>query len=106
MKDFRTYQIAVDFYHICSKLQMGQHLRVQLQRAASSIALNLAEGSGRRSAREQRRFFDIAMGSLRETQAILDLCPTQAEHARKMADCLAAHLYRLIQVVQSRADRG
>ena len=81
-------------------------LSSKLQRAASSIALNLAEGSGRRSAREQRRFFDIAMGSLRETQAILDLCPTQAEHARKMADCLAAHLYRLIQVVQSRVDRG
>ena len=106
MKDFRTYQLAVDFYHLCSKLQLRYHLRDQLMRAASSIALNLAEGSGRRSAREQRRFFDIAMGSLRECQAILDLCPSQSSTARKRADSLAAHLYRLIQVVQSRADRG
>ena len=32
----------------------------------------------------------IEVGSLREAQAILDLCPTQAERARKMADCLEA----------------
>ena len=97
MKDFRTFNLAVDFYHICSKLQMGRVLRDQLQRAASSIALNLAEGRGKSSVREQRRFFDIAMGSLRECQAILILERLTDTEAWMVLDSLGAHLYRLIQ---------
>ena len=37
----------------------------QVERAASSIALNLAEG-GRRRGRDPRRFFDMAHGSAGE----------------------------------------
>ena len=97
MKDFRTYQIAVDFYHLCAKLQLRYHLRDQLMRAASSIALNLAEGRGKHGMREQRRFFDIAMGSLRECQAVLILERLTDTEAWQVLDSLGAHLYRLIQ---------
>ncbi|MGE3386767.1 MAG: four helix bundle protein [Bdellovibrionales bacterium] len=38
-----------------------------------SIALNLAEGSGKETNADRRRFYQIAMGSLREAQAIIDL---------------------------------
>jgi len=71
------------------------HLRDQLKRAASSVVLNLAEGAGRGTNADQRRFFQIAMGSLRESRAILDIANITLHD--ELADKLGAHLYRLIQ---------
>ena len=45
----------------------------QLRRAASSIPLNFAEGYGKHTKREQRRFFMIARGSACEVAAALDV---------------------------------
>ena len=44
----------------------------QVERAASSIVLNLAEG-GRRNGRDPRRFWDMAHGSAGEIRGALDL---------------------------------
>ena len=76
---------------------MAGHLKEQLSRAASSIVLNLAEGSGRQSPKDQARFFHIAFGSLRECQAILDLAPSSGNSTVVLADNIAAHLYCLIR---------
>lgn len=94
-KNFRTYKLAVEFYHLTGTLQVESHLRMQLSRAASSIVLNLAEGAGRSYGKDQARFFQIAFGSLRECQAILDLARNSSQ-ALENADILAAHIYRLI----------
>jgi four helix bundle protein len=102
IKNFRTYELAVEFYRLCLDLSLERYLKDQLNRAASSIALNLAEGSGRSTAREQKRFFDIAMGSLRESQAVLDLAPNSAAAIRKCGDQLGANLFCLIQAVAKR----
>ncbi len=71
LKSFRSYQIAVRFYWVCEKLKGAQHLQNQLLRASSSIALNLAEGRERVTDADRRRFYRMAMGSVRECQAIL-----------------------------------
>ena len=97
VRNFRTYNLAVEFYRLTRTLQLPRHLKEQLDRAASSIALNLAEGAGRRTKPDQCRFYTIAFGSLRETQAILDLAANENYQAVKSADTLAAHLYRLIK---------
>ena len=78
-------------------LKLPRELREQLARAASSIALNLAEGRGKPTRADQLRFFHIALGSLRECQAILVLGELTTSAAFEMLDMLGAHLYRLIQ---------
>ena len=97
MKNFHTFSLAVEFYRLASELPLKGNLRDQLSRASSSIVLNLAEGAGRSSQADQCRFYSIAMGSLRECQAILDLATSRCPTAEKVADKLAAHLYKLIK---------
>ena len=45
----------------------------QIDRAATSIALNLAEGNGKYAPKDRCRFFDIARGSALECAAALDV---------------------------------
>ncbi|HEY8749719.1 MAG TPA: four helix bundle protein [Tepidisphaeraceae bacterium] len=45
----------------------------QLDRASNSIALNIAEGNGKFTAKDRCRFFDIAHGSALECAAGLDI---------------------------------
>ncbi len=96
MKNFRTYQFAIEFYRAAKALPLSGPLASQLDRASSSIALNLAEGAGRISKNDRKRFYKIAFGSLRECQAILDLAAPCPPALVALADKLAAHLYRLI----------
>lgn len=46
----------------------------QIRRAATSVSLNIAEGSSRRTKAERRRFYEIARSSVVEIDAILDAC--------------------------------
>ena len=97
MKNFRTYQLAVQFYRLSQALALSGNARDQLQRASRSIVLNLAEGRGKPSLADHKRFFYIAMGSLRECQAILDLELLGQSEASALLDKLGAHLHRLIK---------
>ena len=95
--NFGTFDSAVTFYRSSRSIILPSHLKDQFDRAASSIVLNLAEGAGRTGRADSARFFSIAMGSVRECQAILDLSTTDQSEAVHQADSLAAHLYRLLQ---------
>jgi four helix bundle protein len=73
----------------------------QLRRAVSSIPLNFAEGYGKRTAKEQRRFFMIARGSTNEVAAILDvglhlsiISQDRYEQGMELCDHLARMLTR------------
>ena len=49
------------------------HLKDQLDRAATSVVLNIAEGAGEFSRDEKQRFYRMARRSATETAAILDI---------------------------------
>ncbi|HKL39906.1 MAG TPA: four helix bundle protein [Cryomorphaceae bacterium] len=79
----------------------------QLYRASFSIALNIAEGSGRFSKRDRKNFFVIARSSVFECIAILDILRdgliisdvTYIEFENK-ADEISRMLYGLIRKME------
>jgi four helix bundle protein len=95
LSKFRTYQLSVEFHRACREYYFPAYLKNQLLRAASSVSLNLAEGCGKPSPKDRLRFYHIAMGSLRESQAALDLAPRECGELKKLADQLGASLFRL-----------
>lgn len=100
MKNFRTYEISKEFYHMIEAIEWPSHLRDQALRAASSIVLNVAEGAGLPSKKQKAKHFNIAMGSLREVQAALEINRlADTTKTRSAADNVAAHLYKLCQAV-------
>ena len=58
-----------------------------------SIALNLAEGKGRFTPKDQKRFYSIALGSTREVQALVKII--RNEDLIKRYDRLGGLVYRL-----------
>ena len=69
----------------------------QLDRASTSIPLNIAEGNGKFSARDRARFFEMARGSALECAACLDVLLV-----RKLTkeELVAAQKERLVRVVE------
>ncbi len=94
MKNFRTYALARQFHRECQELKFKPAYQDQFDRALLSIVLNLAEGSAKPTAKDRKKFYAIAMGSLRETQAILDLCGYEKQ--LQLSDTVAACLYKLM----------
>ena len=79
-----VYQLALDYvaavYSLSAKLPDSEryNLASQLQRAATSIVLNIAEGSTGQSDAEQNRFLGHALRSYLETIACWDLIERRA----------------------------
>lgn len=74
-EQLEVWQLALDYvdlmYELAEKLPDSEkfNLRSQVTRAATSITLNIAEGSTGQSDLEQNRFLGLALRSLIETVA-------------------------------------
>jgi four helix bundle protein len=74
-----VYQVALEFLvfanDVVERLPRGRsHLADQLTRAWTSIVLNLAEGAGKHSKPDKRRYYLTSRGSATESAALLDVC--------------------------------
>tara|TARA_R110002096_G_scaffold126328_4_gene272971 strand:- start:2268 stop:2714 length:447 start_codon:yes stop_codon:yes gene_type:complete len=72
-----VYQRSISFVAwaatISEKIPKSSSLHDQLDRASTSIPLNIAEGNGKWSKKDRCRYFDIARGSSLECAAALDV---------------------------------
>ena len=74
-----VYHLALDFLvfanEVIERLPRGRsHLADQFTRASTSIVLSLAEGAGKHSKPDKRRYYLTARGSATESAALLDVC--------------------------------
>ena len=73
-----VYRVALEYVrfalNLCDKLSgKYRHTRDQLIKASQSIPLNIAEGNGKVTKGDRRRYFEIARGSALECAAIHDV---------------------------------
>ncbi len=73
-----VYRVSLEYvgwaFKLCKRLDgLQRPARDQLLRASQAIPLNIAEGNGRGTPSDRRRFFEIARGSVLECAAIQDV---------------------------------
>ena len=101
---FVTYQVSLELVGSLREIvnvieRSDRDLADQLRRAASSVVLNLSEGS-RSSKGNKAKHFAIAHGSASEVKAALELARAwgwigDAQRPREILDRLLALLWRL-----------
>ena len=110
-----VYVAAIDFValadQIVEHLPRGRaYLADQMQRAATSIPLNIAEGAGEFSASEKARFYRMAKRSATESAAIVHVCQRLGlvEDARYNAgrELLLRIVAMLVKMVRHTGDPG
>src|SRR5262245_51127577 len=70
----KAVSFAAEIAELTESFPSGYYLRTdQLNRAALSIATNLAEGNGRFTKPDRKNFFTIARGSLQECVPLLEV---------------------------------
>ena len=93
-----VYRASIEFVSWTDELLEGlpKSLAVtnQLDRASTSIPLNLAEGNGKFTDADRCRFFDIARGSALECAACLDVLV-----AKKRINCADEGKTQLVRIV-------
>lgn len=109
----RVWQLALDYidlvYEIADQLPKNEayNLRSQITRAATSVALNIAEGSTGQTDAEQARFLGLAIRSLLETIACQHIISrreflqdkTSLRQAYRRAETLAAKLHTMRKTI-------
>ena len=103
-----VYPAAIQFVVWSSELLTGipktSAIHSQLDRASTSIPLNIAEGNGKHTAADRCRFFDTARGSALESAACLDVLVAksmiehlQMSHGKEMLLEIVSMLVGLIR---------
>ncbi len=104
-----VYQRALELLdfvdQIIEQMPPGRaHLKDQLDRAATSIILNVAEGAGEYSPADKHRFYRMARRSATESAAVLDIVrrrghpsPELLQQARDLLIRIVSMLVRMSQ---------
>ena len=105
-----VYRAAIGYvgwaYYFCEELKGHRNAKDQLLRASQAIPLNIAEGNGKATDGDRRRYFEIARGSALECGAIQDLLEVcgalgAEENARRKAT-----LDRIVAMLTKLGQRG
>jgi len=117
VKHLEIYHLAHDFvlhsYFLCESFPVHEsnNLVSQLKRAASSVPLNIAEGSGCGSFRAFFNFLSFSYRSCLEMDAILALCRDLKYLSDKQyflsfekLNCLTRKLFRYMEYIEKRGD--
>ena len=98
-----VYQEAIAFCgwvgDLLNQIAAKAAVKDQLDRASTSIPLNIAEGNGKFSNADRARFFEIARGSALECAACLDVLL-----ARKLVSQVGRVDYARVRILENQVD--
>jgi four helix bundle protein len=98
-----VYRESVQFIAWLSSLVEGTNrlgeVRDQLDRASTSLPLNIAEGNGKYGAKDRCRFFDIAHGSALECAACLDVLVAKSKLTSENVRDGKARLQKIVRML-------
>lgn len=111
-----VYQHAIEFvawsHTLLNGVDVAGSVRNQLERAATSIPLNIAEGNVKSSPRDRRRYWEIALGSTVECAAIMDVlvarglrASTEVSRGKDDLERIVSMLIRLVQSTDAQGGR-
>jgi four helix bundle protein len=109
-----VYQRSLEFIEFVNKnINFGKsrvNVIDQLDRASTSITLNIAEGTGKFTGRDKCRYYDIARGSAVESAACLDILARKKmitenskEEGKAILQEIVSMLFGLIKSSSNRA---
>lgn len=83
-------RLSVEVFHLTQKLPRSEDygLISQIRRSANSISANIAEGFGRKTAKDKSNFYVFARGSVFETQNHLIYGTDVGYFEKKLTDTL------------------
>jgi four helix bundle protein len=110
-----VYQVALDFFDLADEVvehlrnRGGRaHLADQLARASLSIVNNIAEGAGKFSRGDKRRYYTTSIGSSTECAAMFDVCRRRSliseethRRGKHLLDRIVAMLVKLCQALET-----
>lgn len=88
-----------------SVVRVGE-VKDQLDRASTSIPLNIAEGNGKYSPKDRCRFFDTAHGSTLECAAGLDVLVAKAKLAPEQIRAGKERLQKIVRMLMGLIKRN
>ncbi len=98
-----VYQEAIAFCgwvgEFISAISAKAAAKDQLDRASTSIPLNIAEGNGKFSAKDRARFLEMARGSALECAACLDVLLVRKLASEERVVPAKEHLVRIVQML-------
>jgi four helix bundle protein len=105
-----VYRAAIEYvgwsYRYCEALKGHRNAKDQFLRASQAIPLNIAEGNGKATDGDRRRFFEIARGSALEcgaVQDVLQVCGAMSAEENAKAKAL---LDRIVAMLTKLGQRG
>jgi four helix bundle protein len=109
-----VYREAIDFCgwvgEFLPAISAKAAAKDQLDRASTSIPLNVAEGNGKFSARDRARFLEMARGSALECAACLDVLLvrklTTEQRVENQKEKLARIVQMLVGLLKKFSDRA
>src|SRR4029077_19177591 len=108
-ENLEVYQEAIAFIAWLSAILEGAvrvgEVKDQLDRASTSIPLNIAEGNGKYALKDRCRFFDIAHGSALECAAGLDVLVAKAKLTPEQIRLGKERLQRIVRMLMGLIKR-
>jgi len=108
-----VYQRSLEFTEFVNRIITSRTNSIsafeQLDRASSSIPLNIAEGTGKYTGKDKCKYYDIARGSALESAACLDVLLKRKIISDKVVEdgkkLLMEIVSMLIGLIKSSSDR-